>query len=288
MKIVHFLSICGLAFVLGGMCLAPTLHAENKAKVELAYVEWSSEVASHNLIKAILEQEGYEVELTPVSVGPMYMAVASGDVDGTLASWQPIQRDNLKAVASRLENLGPNMVGVQSGLVVPAYVKVDSIAKLNDMAEKFDDDIIGIDPGAGVMQQTENAMNTYGLDNFELMDSTGAMMTATLQDCIRQEKWCVVTGWTPHWMWGRWDLKYLEDPENVYGKASDGAILTLVRKGLKKDMPHVYEVLDNFQWSPDDMAEVMNWIKDGMKPADAAKKYMEKYPEKIAGWTKNS
>ena len=67
-----------------------------------------------------------------------------------------------------------------------------------------------------------------------------------LGDAIRNEEWIAVTGWTPHWMFARWDLKYLEDPEGVFGEAEE--IHTLTRVGLKEDMPEVYAFLDNFQW----------------------------------------
>jgi glycine betaine/proline transport system substrate-binding protein len=282
LKKMILLFVCMFAFVLlsGGAAMA-----ESKGKVELAYVEWASELASSNVVRAVLERMGYEVELTPVAVGPMYMGVASGDVDGTLASWQPIQRDNLKAMGDRLVNLGPNIRGVRSGLVVPSYVTIDKIADLTENADKFDNEIIGIDPGAGVMQQTETAMSKYNVKNMELIDSTGAMMTATLKDRIRQKKWCVVTGWTPHWMWGVWDLKYLKDPEKVYGSSEDGSILTLVRKGLKKDKPEVYSVLDKFFWTPDEMAEVMVWIKNGMDPKEAGRKFIAKHPERYKEWS---
>ncbi|WP_319761125.1 glycine betaine ABC transporter substrate-binding protein [Maridesulfovibrio sp.] len=277
-----FFVVCSLALVF--LLVGPAL-AKSKGQVELAYVEWSSELASVNVMRAILEKLGYEVELTPVSVGFMYMAVANGDVTGTLASWQPIQRSNLKAMGNKLVNLGPNMVGVQSGLVVPSYVTIDSIDELNANADKFDNEIIGIDSGSGVMQQTENAISEYGVDDLELVESTGAMMTAALKDRLRQNKWCVVTGWTPHWMWGVWDLKYLKDPKQIYGSVDDGQIVTLVRKGLKEDMPEVYSVMDKFLWAPEEMAEVMVWIKNGMDPKDAGRKFIEKYPERYAEWT---
>lgn len=283
MKIWKRLSLMLFALALIAVTSLPAM-ADDKGEIELAYVEWSSEVASANVVKAGLEKLGYDVELTSVSVGPMYVAVAAGDVDGTVASWQPLQKANLKAMGDRLVNLGPNMVGVQSGLVVPDYVAVDTIPQLNDVPDRFDETIIGIDPGAGIMQQTDQAMKVYNLKEYELMDSTGAMMTAALKDCIRQEKWCVVTGWTPHWMWGVWDLKYLDDPENVYGKAEDGTILTLVRKGLKADKPEAYRFLDNFHWTPGEMAEVMVWIKKGMDPDEAGEKFIEKYPGKFKAW----
>lgn len=268
------------------LCLAMAFPAfASKGKVELAYVEWSSEVASTNVVKAVLQERmGYECEIIPVSVGPMYAAVAAGDVDGMVSSWQPIQSDNLKRTEKDLVNLGPNMVGVQSGFVVPSYVTIDSIDEINANADKFDGEIIGIDPGAGVMQQADNAIEQYGLDEMELIDSTGAMMTAALKDGIRRNDWVVVTGWTPHWKWGTWDLKYLKDPKNVFGDPEDGTILTLVRKGLDSDMPEVSSFLDSFQWTPDEMAEVMVWIREGMEPYDAAKKYIEKHKEQVDGW----
>lgn len=278
--LIGALSALALVLAMGGPAAA-----QSKGDVELAYVEWSSELASANVMRATLEKLGYDVELTPVAVGPMYMAVASGDVEGTLASWQPIQSANLKAMGDRLDNLGPNMVGVQSGLVVPSYVTIGSIEELNAHADQFDNEIVGIDPGSGVVQQTENAMREYGLDDVEMMTSTGAMMTAALKDRIRQKKWCVVTGWTPHWMWGVWDLKYLKDPAKVYGAPEDGRILTLARKGLKEDMPEVYTVLDNFFWTPGEMAEVMVWIKDGMAPEDAGRRFVKEHPERFAEWT---
>ncbi len=270
-----------LCFLTAGSAFA------DKKKVEIAYVEWSSEVASSNVVKAVLQEKmGYKCELTAVSVGPMYVAVAAGDVDGMVASWQPLQKANLDKVASKLDDLGPNMEGVLSGLVVPDYVTINSIEEMNANADKFDGKIIGIDPGAGIMQKSEIVIKDYGLSKFKLMESTGAMMVAALKDAIRQKKWVVVTGWTPHWKWGVWKLKYLKDPKAIYGKVSDGFIKTLVRKGLKKDMPDVYKFLDNFKWTGDEMAAVMVAIKDGMKPYDAAKKWISENGAKVDGWLK--
>ena len=52
-------------------------------------------------------------------------------------------------------------------------------------------------------------------------------------------------------MFAKYDLKYLEDPEN--GMGSEEQIHTMVRKGLKEDQPEAYKVLDNFHWSEKDM-----------------------------------
>ncbi len=72
----------------------------------------------------------------------------------------------------------------------------------------------------------------------------------------------------PHWKFAKYDLKYLEDPKNVYG--GDEQIHTIVRKGLKEEHPAAYAMLDRFEWTPDDMAKVMVEVQEGKKPEEAA------------------
>ncbi len=58
--------------------------------VRIAYVEWSSAVASANVVKDVLESKlGYKVRLIPVSAAAMWQAVAVGDADALLSAWLP-------------------------------------------------------------------------------------------------------------------------------------------------------------------------------------------------------
>ncbi len=257
-----------------------------KKKVKLAYVEWSSEVASTNLVKAVLQEKlGYEVKIIPVSAAAMWQAVGTGDVDGLVAAWLPTTHGHyLKEVQDKVEDLGPNLVGTKIGLVVPTYVTIDSIEDLDANADKFEKKIIGIDPGAGLMSKTEEVIKQYGIHNMKLVEGSGSTMTMVLADKIKNHQWVAVTGWTPHWKFAKWDLKYLADPKGVYGGAEQ--IDTIVRKGLKEDMPEVYRVLDQFQWRPDDMAELMVWNQEGGDPYANAVRWMTKHPQKVEEWLK--
>ena len=133
----------------------------------------------------------------------------------------------MERVRDRIIDLGANLKGAAIGLVVPKYVTINSIEELGQHVDRFDCKIIGIDPGAGLMSKTEKAIKDYQLDNFQLIEGTGAMMTATLADKIKNNRWVVVTGWTPHWMFAKWDLKYLSDPRDTYGGAEQ--VHTVVR-----------------------------------------------------------
>jgi glycine betaine/proline transport system substrate-binding protein len=255
-------------------------------KLELAYVEWSCATASIHVVEAVLEDKlGYDVDLTSVSAAAMWQALATGDVDGLTTAWLPVTHGHyLDKVGKDVVDLGPNCEGAAIGLVVPDYVTIDSIEELNANAAKFDKEIIGIDPGAGIMSKTEKALEEYDLD-LNLMEGTGAMMTAILADRIKNNQFVVVTGWTPHWKFARWDLKYLEDPKNVYG--GEEKIHTFVRKGLKEDHPEAYRFLDNFHWNLQEIGQVMGWNSEGTDPADSARRWIKENPDRVKEWLGN-
>ncbi|AJY49780.1 MULTISPECIES: glycine betaine ABC transporter substrate-binding protein [Halomonadaceae] len=277
--------IASLALLAGtGVAISSAAQAEEeKGTVNLAYVEWSSEVASTNVVAAVLEQAGYEVDLTSLSAAAMFQALSSGDADAIVAAWLPTTHaDYMERLGDSIEDLGPNLDGTKLGLVVPEYTDVDSIADLNDNADSFNNEIIGIDPGAGLMSLSEKVVDTYDLE-LELRSGSGATMTAALSSAINNEEDVVVTGWTPHWMFARFDLKYLEDPENVYGGAEQ--IHTAVREGLEDDMPEAYAILDAFEWTPEQMGEVMLMNQeDGSDPYENAKQWVEDNQDVVEQW----
>jgi glycine betaine/proline transport system substrate-binding protein len=257
--------------------------------VNLVYVEWDSEVASSNVVKAVIEEKlGYICELLSVPLTALWEAVATGDQDVTVAAWLPsLQKEQQETYHDQVENLGPHIEITQMGLVVPDYVTIDSIKELKKHGEKFENKIIGIDPNAGIMGKTEKVMKEYNLaDAFELITGSDSTMTTILRNAIREKRWIVLTGWTPHWKFAKWDLKYLEDPKNIYGKQEK--IHTVVREGLKNDMPEVYKFLDNFQWETSDMEEVMLLIqKEENTSEEAAQIWIKKNENLVDNWISN-
>ncbi|RTR00806.1 glycine betaine ABC transporter substrate-binding protein [Halomonas nitroreducens] len=277
------LRLAGLALVAGAGLSAATAQAQDKGTVHLAYVEWSDAVASTNVMRAVLEQAGYEVELTSLSAAAMWQSVATGDADAMTTAWLPTtHEDYYKRLKDQIVDLGPNLDGTRLGLVVPAYSEMETIGDINEHAEAIDGKITGIDPGAGLMSLTEEVVEAYDLD-VDLQSGSGATMTASLQNAVGNEEEIVVTGWTPHWKFARWDLKYLEDPKNVYGGAEQ--IHTMVRQGLEEDMPEAYAILDAFEWTPEQMGQVqlLNQQEDS-DPYENAKQWVEEHPDVVQEW----
>lgn len=156
-------------------------------------------------------------------------------------------------------------------------------ADTKSVGEAVDYKITGIDPGAGIMEATDKAITEYGLDKWDVTTGSSAAMTAALKKAYDKEEPIIVTGWTPHWKFAKFDLKYLEDPKGVYG--GEEQIQTIGRLGLAEDLPEAYEVLSNFHWTEADMGEVMVAIQEGEKEEVAAQNWVDANADKVAEWT---
>ncbi|MEG2773527.1 MAG: glycine betaine ABC transporter substrate-binding protein, partial [Lactococcus sp.] len=244
-------------------------------------MNWDSEVASINVLSQAMEQHGFDVKKTALDNTVAWQTVANGQADGMVSAWLPNTHETQwKKFSKSVELLGPNLKGAKVGLVVPSYMKANSIEDLKDQADKS---IIGIEPGAGVMAATEKALKDYdNLKDWNLVPSSSGAMTVALGEAIKQHKDIVITGWSPHWMFNKYDLKYLEDPKNSMGKAED--INTIVRKGLKEDNPEAYKVLDKFNWSQKDMESVMLDVQNGKTPEQAAATWIKSHKEQVDKW----
>lgn len=279
-KILTAMSSLVLLLALAGMmksCEAPV------EKIELGYVLWDSEIASTHVVASVIEDKmGYEVSLTAVDAGPMWMGISRGDFDAIVAAWLPATHEAyLNETSDRVTNLGPNLNGAKIGWVVPSYVTINSIEELNEHADKFDNKIVGIDPGAGLMAASERAVDAYELE-LNLVSGSDAAMTAALARAIERDEWVVVAGWTPHWKFAAHDLKYLDDPKNVFG--DEEHIATIVHPSLQQKAPDVYQLLDNFYWTAEEMGQVMMMIEEGMEPYDAARTWIAQNEEKVNSW----
>ncbi len=160
-------------------------------------------------------------------------------------------------------------------------------AEQNDEDQTIGDavgyEIVGVDPGSGHMEATEQVLTEYDLSDWDLTSGNGAAMTAALKRAYDKKEPIIVTGWNPHWKFTTFDLKFLEDPKLIYG--DEEQIYTYARLGLKEDMPEAYTILERFHWEADDMREIMIEIEGGVAPEDAALHWVEGNTDKISEWT---
>ncbi|MUK89203.1 glycine/betaine ABC transporter [Ornithinibacillus sp. L9] len=152
-----------------------------------------------------------------------------------------------------------------------------------NVGEEIDYTITGIEPGAGITQATDDTLSEYeNLAGWEQEISSTAAMLTELENAINNEEPIIVAGWSPHYKFAKFDLKYLEDPKGVYGDVE--YIGTIVRKDLKEEMPEAYTILDRFQWEADDMESVMLDAQN-MDFEEAAQQWVDENQETVAKWT---
>ena len=146
--------------------------------------------------------------------------------------------------------------------------------------------IVGIDVGSGLMRLTSKAMRDYGITQLQLVPGSGASMAASLTDAIFKQEWIVVTAWSPHWMFSRWPMHYLDDPQNSLGK--EESIFKVGRVGLEKDHPEVWAFLSKFRFEDaSQLQRLMDWNQQrGTDPVQNASRFMKENPRLVESWLK--
>ncbi|MFF9487364.1 ABC transporter permease/substrate binding protein [Streptomyces sp. NPDC014676] len=262
---VAVIGVVVLALVAGGMGIfggsgstTTTAGGEKVGdgrKVTIGYIPWDEGVASTFLWKEILERRGFEVEAKQFEAGPLYTALAQGDVDFQTDAWLPTTHEAYwKKYGERLDDLGSWYGETSLELTVPSYMEdVDSLEDLKGKAGLFDGEITGIESSAGMMGLLKSkVLKEYGLDEeYEVVDSSTPAMLAELKRAYSKKEPVVVTLWSPHWAYSDYDLKKLKDPKGSWGKG-DG-VHTVSRKGFAGDNPLVGKWLKDFSMTEEEL-----------------------------------
>lgn len=85
------------------------------------------------MIGKVLEDIGYDVTLTVLEAAGMWNAVAGGSADALVAAWLPGTHEAYyEDLKEDFIDLGVNLEGAGIGLVVPAYMDIESIEDLKN------------------------------------------------------------------------------------------------------------------------------------------------------------
>ncbi len=169
---------------------------------------------------------------------------------------------------------------------MPAYVPASRVRSIADLARPeiaamFGREIFGIDPGAGLTRLSEAAVSAYGLERYNLVTSSGAAMTAMVERAHLREQWIVVTAWRPHWMFQRWDLRFLEDTQGALGGLE--RVHALARRGLYKEQPDVVAFLSRF-FVPLEQLESAMSRAEATSYEQAVDEYIAANPRRVRYW----
>lgn len=256
--------------------------------IDIGQISWAENIAVTNMWKVILEEEGYDVEFHLLDMGTQMAALANDELDVNLEFWLPVQDKNYLEQYQEQIDFSEEVWydNAKVGLVVPAYMEdINSIEDLNENKELFESQITGFDPGAGTMDTTEEMIAEYELD-FELVPSSEPAMLTAIEEAIREEAPIVAPLWNPHRVFSEMDLKYLDDPKNMFGETEK--IHHAKRLGFADDFPEVNQWLKNWKMDDDSIGELMSYVAEaeeaGEEPIVGAEKWVEDNRDLINEW----
>src|SRR5699024_4619677 len=135
-----------------------------------------------------------------------------------------------------LEDLGAWYSGARNTMVVNEDAPITSLSELSDHADEFDNQIIGLEPGAGLTQMTEESViPTYGLEHMEVVASSTPDLVGELEAAAESGENFVGTLARPYWAFVAHPIREPEDAENAYG--GDEEIRVRGRGGFSEDFP---------------------------------------------------
>lgn len=264
-------------------CLAPSFSD----------VGWTDITATTSAATIVLEALGYTPEIQILSVAVTFESLKQGDTDIFLGNWMPLQEPQQKPLvdAGDIEVIRPNLEGALIGFAVPKATYDAGLKTYADIAafqDQLGGQIYGIEAGSSanttILKMIED--DSFGLGEFELVESSEQGMLAQVQRAIGSEDAILFFGWRPHPMNVRYDLEYLTDGDDMFGpNDGEATVLTNTRKGLSAECPNLGALLANLAFTVEAEDIMMSYILDeGLEPRDAATRWLTENGAVLDGW----
>ncbi|MEA3504899.1 MAG: glycine betaine ABC transporter substrate-binding protein, partial [Bacteroidota bacterium] len=258
--ILFILTIITVSFYFSS-CNIDYFNDKEERKLKIVYTDWSEGIALTHLSAILLEEKmGYEVTLKLTEVKKAYRDIANNKADIFADAWLPETHKHVYNLYSdKIEKIGITYPEAKIGLVVPAYSKFNTI---NDLVN-YQKSIIGIDTNSGVVYKANLAIDKYKL-NCTLINHTEKAMVKHLENSLKRRKDVVITGWEPHWIFARYDLKFLKDPKNVFGDKEK--IYTIANKNINEKHPNAVRFFERMQLSEKQLNKLIHLMGQNDDP----------------------
>jgi glycine betaine/proline transport system substrate-binding protein len=261
--------------------------------VRFSDVGWTDVTATTALVGQLLRSIGYSPSITVLSVPVTFASLQNKDIDVFLGNWMPAQEaDRSRYVADgSVVVIGPNLEGAKYSLAVPAYAYDAGLKDFKDIhrfAAELNNSIYGIEPGNDGNRLVLKMLKEgeFGLSDFKLVESSEQGELAQVERAYRSKQPIVFLAWEPHPMNMRFDLKYLNGGDDVFGPNYGGAtIYTVTRRGYSAECPNIGHLLANLKFSLRGESEMMAAILDRHEQPDiAAAEWLKTNPTASKAW----
>ncbi|HZH71601.1 MAG TPA: glycine betaine ABC transporter substrate-binding protein [Mariniphaga sp.] len=255
---------------------------DDSNNIRLVYTDWSESIGLTYLSKILLEEEmGFTVEIKLTDIASAYNDIAEKKADFFVDAWLPeTHKVYLDEHEGKIETIGIIFSDARTGFVVPEYSRLKSITDLNSYSYP----IVGIDEGAGVMLKAKKALEINNLDT-QLLVLSEEEMISQFEDSIKRRKEIVITGWAPHWIFARYEARFLEDPEFTFGAQEN--IYTIGYEAIDKIHPRAVRLFERMQLSKNQLNELVFQIQLNDDPLIGVRNWLKNNEHIVNQWLKN-
>lgn len=257
--------------------------------IKMAVTNWADVLAVANVAKYVLENNLKQpVQFVQADIGIQYQGVARGDLDIMVGGWLPVTHAAYYArYKNDMDDVGVIYTGGKNGWAVPAYIPESQLSSISDLEKpdvksKLNGTIQGIEPGGGLMQASEKTIKAYDLNGYNLQSSSEAGMLAGVSRAYQSKQWVVATVWSPHWLFQKWQMRYLKDPKQTLG--GEEQVHAFASKQFAGKFPRADVFFKHFKLTLADVESIEYEGNSTNDYATAAKKFVEAHPDKVKAW----
>ena len=278
---------------------------ESKDPIKLTLHDWTGQYVTVNIMKRVLEEMGYNVELVQADYIAQFAGLESGDLHVAMEMWETTGKQAMEEslATGNTIDLGETGMDAKEEWWYPIYMKekcpgLPNWEALNDCAEAFSTPethpkgryLGGPVTWAGFDDERAEAL---GLDYEVVHAGTDAALFAELESAYQRGEPFLGWVYAPHWAPAKYEGEWVEFPEYTdecyddptWGSNTDmaydcgkpfGWIKKVGWKGGEEIWPCAYEAIRNFRIDNDAMGQLIIEIDlEGKSVEDAVEGWIQ-------------
>ena len=301
--------------VLAAFTLGSALAADDKSPIKIVTNNWTSQVVLSHVVGGVLKAQGVNVEFKSSDTQLQFTAIASGDMDFQVEVWEGSMHESFqKSLKSGAVDYGPHNAVTREDWWYPSYMNercpgLPDWKALDKCAAMFATAETGkkgrfVGPPADWGKHYSERITALKMNFQEVPVGQAATLWAELQAAYDRKEPVVIFNWTPNFIEAKFKGQFVEfptynekchtdkswgiNPDAVYdcGAAAKGYMKKVGSKQIAAKWPTADKILRKVSFTNDQIAAAAALVDvDGMKPEDAAKKWIANTQASVKAWT---
>jgi glycine betaine/proline transport system substrate-binding protein len=263
----------------------------------------------------VLKSKGLNVEYKPSDTQLQFTAIAAGDMDFQVEVWEGSMNDNFqKSLKNGAVDYGAHNAVTREDWWYPSYMNemcpgLPDWKALDKCAAKLATAETGtkgrfVGPPADWGKHYSERITALKMNFQEVAVGQAATLWAELQAAYDRKQPVVIFNWTPNFIEAKFKGQFVEfptydpkchtdkswgmNPDALYdcGAAAKGYMKKVGSKNIASKWPTADKILKKVSFTNDQIAAAAAMVDvDGMKPEDAAKKWVAANQASVKAWT---